>query len=194
MPDDSQGAGAPQDTEQQSAEGQQPGAGATETQTQTQQETPKPQQDSANKLIKDFVSKRGITVEDLLTQITEREDAEKTEIERLSGERDSLKSELDTLRQQMRDNAAESAFLDAATKANARAPRTLFRAYKSDLAFDDDGAVTNLDAVIAKAQEDEPDLFRSSTGRADNGQKGETPTSDMDMNDVLRGMANQAPR
>lgn len=126
--------------------------------------------------------------------LKEYEDAQKSELERYQSQAEEYKSELDTLRQQMRDNAAESAFLDAAAKANARAPRTLFRAYKSDLAFDDDGTVTNLDAVIAKAQEDEPDLFRSSTGRADNGQKGEAPTDDMNMNDVLRGMAKQAPR
>ena len=193
MPNE-QGAGAPHDdNQQQPTEGQQPDAGASESPTTTAQE-PETKPDSANKLIKDFVSARGITVEDLLTQITEREDADKTELERLTGERDTYKSRYEALEAKYRERTAETAFLDAATKANARAPKTLFRAYKSDLAFDDDGNVTNLADVIAKAQADEPDLFKSSTGRADNGQKGESATDTLTMNDALRGLAKATPR
>lgn len=122
------------------------------------------------------------------------EDAQKTELERITGERDTYLSELETLRATIRDTQAESAFLDAAQKANAVAPKTLFRAYKSDLEYDDDGAVTNLAAVIEKAQADEPTLFRQSTGSADGGRKGEATTDKLTMNDVLRGMAESAPR
>ena len=191
MPDE-QGAGAPHDdNQQQPTEGQRQDAGATTTPTTT---TPEAKPDSANKLIKDFVSARGITVEELLTQITEREDADKTELERLTGERDTFKSRYEALEAKYRERTAESAFIEAATKANARAPKTLFRAYKSDLDFDDDGNVTNLADVIAKAQADEPDLFKSSTGRADNGQKGESATDALTMNDALRGLAKSVPR
>ena len=122
------------------------------------------------------------------------EDAQKTELERITGERDTYLSELETMRAAIRDTKAESAFLDAATKASAVAPKTLFRAYRSDLEYDDDGAVTNLAAVIEKAQADEPTLFRASTGSADGGRKGESTTEKLNMSDVLREMAKTAPR
>lgn len=148
-----------------------------------------PKNDSANKLIKDFVSQRGLTVEQLLQKITEQEDAEKTELQKVSGERDTYKTELEALRNDVRDSRAETTFIDAATKANARAPRTLFKALKGELQFDDDGNVTNLSAVIDKAKTDEPDLFKSGAGHADGGQKGEGTGTSLTMNQALREMA-----
>ena len=127
-------------------------------------------------------------------RLKEIEDAQKTEAERLQSERDEFRAKYETLAAQLRDTQAESAFLDAAQKANAVAPKTLFRAYKSELEYDDDGSVTNLAAVIEKAQADEPTLFRASTGSADGGRKGEAPTERLTMNDALRMMRDQAPR
>lgn len=126
--------------------------------------------------------------------LKEFEDAQKTELERYQSEAEDYKTRYETLSAQLRDTKSESAFLDAATKAHARAPKTLFRAYRSDLEYDDDGNVTNLDAVLAKAQEDEPDLFVKSTGSADGGRRGETSTEKMDMNDALRYLRDSAPR
>lgn len=188
MPDDSQGAGAPQDTEQQSAEGQQPGAGATETQTQTQQETPKPQQDSANKLIKDFVAERGITVEDLLKQITDQEDAQKSDLEKLTGERDDFKTRYETLEAKYRASIAESAVKDAATAAGAISAKAVFALIRDDVTYDDDGQPENVAALIEKAQTDEPALFRKAAGRGDGG-KGNGHVESSDMNALIRRAA-----
>lgn len=147
-------------------QGQQDGTdGATET-----------GETSANKLMKDFAAKRGVTVADLLTKYQEYEDERKTDQEKLLTRAETAEAELAKLQTEVRETRAESAFLDAAREAKARAPKTLFRAYKSELAFDDDGKVSNLAAVIEKARKDEPELFRAADGAGDGGKN--TPSTD----------------
>lgn len=115
----------------------------------------------------------------------EAEDAEKTELQRLTGERDDYKGRYEALEAKYRESRAESAFIEAAGKANARSPKTLFRAFKSDIEYDDDGNATNVADLIATLQQDEPDLFRHPEG---DGGKGKTPTSN-DMNALIRKAA-----
>lgn len=117
--------------------------------------------------------------------LKEREDAEKTELQRLADANGELTQKYADLESKYRNTVAESAFTEAATKANAIAPKTLFRAYRDDLEFDDDGSVTNVEAVIEKARKDEPGLFR--TNSADGG-KG-SPVSNQDMNQLIRRAA-----
>ena len=191
MPEEPNGAGAPQ---QQPAEGQQPDAGSGQPSTPTP-DTPKPDatgQPSANKLIKDFAAQRGISVEDLLGKFTELEDATKTESERLTGERDRFKSEVDQLRDELRNLRSESAFLEAAREARARAPKTLYRAFRDQLEYDKQGNPTNIADVIAAAKDDEPDLFHAATGTSDAGRKGDGDGTVKDINALIRQMAADA--
>lgn len=153
-----------------SGDGQGEGEGEGEGQGGDSGESkPDPKPDSANKLIKDFVAKRGISVEDLLKQITDQENAQKTELEKITGERDTIQSRYSELESRHRETIGESAFVDAATKAKARSPRLLFHAYKSQLEYDDAGQVTNLKAVLDKAKSDEPGQFLKAAGRGDGG-------------------------
>lgn len=149
----------------------------------------KPSTNSINRQIKDFAAQRGITVEDLLTQFTELENAGKTELEKLAGERDRYKSELEKLTDQFREARSESSFLDAATKASARAPRTLFRAYRDQIEYDRDGNPTNIAAVIEAAKADEPDLFKPATGTSDAGRQGDSAGGKGDINALFRQLA-----
>jgi len=123
-------------------------------------------------------------------RIAEFENANKSELERLSEERDTFKTELEQIQQRYRETLAETAFVDAAQKANAISPRLLFRAYRSELAYDEDGQVTNLADVLDKAKADERALFKNGSG--DGGKSG--PITGMDMNAALRDMAQNAPR
>src|SRR5690606_8944961 len=97
-----QGAGASTTTDQ--TEGQQPDAGASQQQATTQEakaEAPKP--DSANKLIKDFVKERGLTVEELIEKFTSFEDASKTEREKIEAELTRYKTEAESATKELRE-------------------------------------------------------------------------------------------
>lgn len=126
--------------------------------------------------------------------VKDYEDANKSQLEKLESERDDYKGRYESLELKLRDSAAESAFIDAATKANARAPKTLFRAYKSDLEFDDDGAPKNIAAVLKTLQKDEPDLFKAASGTSDAGRRGDATGNTLDMNEALRELAGKTAR
>lgn len=123
------------------------------------------------------------------TAAKDREDAGKSELEKLTGERDDYKNRYEALDAKYRESRAESVFTNAATKANARSPRTLFRAIKSDLEFDDQGAATNIDALIEALQKDEPDLFRTVEG--DGGKGRSSMASGNDLNGLMRKYRNE---
>lgn len=126
--------------------------------------------DWAQKLIRDTRKES----ETYRKQVKQFEDSQKTDSEKLLSRAETAETELAKARSELRDIRSEETFVDAATKANARSPRLLFRAYKSELAFDDDGKITNLDTVIQKAMKDEPDLFRKASGRGDGGRHSTT--------------------
>lgn len=119
-------------------------------------------------------------------RVQQFEQAAKTDLERLTEERDAYKSRAEQLETQMREARAETAFLDAATKARARSPRTLFRAYRDAVEYGDDGQPTNIDALLAHLQADEPDLFAGPMpGRGDGGKQGPAPDT-TDVNALIR--------
>ena len=189
MPEEPTGAGAPQP--QQPAEGQQPDAGSGQPSSPTP-DTPKPDgtgQPSANKLIKDFAAERGISVEELLGKYQELEDAGKSATERLEDERDRYKTEAERLTDELRNVRSESAFLEAAREARARAPKTLFRAFRDQLEYDKAGNPTNIAEVIAAAKDDEPDLFHAATGSSDAGRRGDGTGTSLDANWLFRELA-----
>ena len=201
MPDGTEGGGAAGGEGNDGGTGQQ--GGTTEGQLQDQQggdqsgtsRAGTESQPSANKLIKDFAAARGITVEALLSSYEELENAGKTELQKATGDRDRYKADAERLTAELRDARSESAFVEAARAANARGPKTLFRAYKDQLAFDKSGNPTNIAEVIDKAKADEPDLFKPATGNSDAGRRGDGDAGDtLNMNQALRELANTAPR
>ncbi|HVL24740.1 MAG TPA: hypothetical protein VM450_11695, partial [Thermomicrobiales bacterium] len=151
--------------------------------------TPKP--DSANKLIKDFAKAEGLSVEELLDQYKTLRDANRTERERLDAELTTHKTEAETLRQQLRDAVASNVVRDSAAKAGAISPSIVYRAIKDDLQFDKNGNPTNVDEVLASLKADEPQLFRAAQGSGDGGKGGASPNG-LDINGVLRRMAERA--
>lgn len=148
-------------------------------------------QPSANKLIKDFVKDRGITIEDLLSEYSTLKDANKTEFERLTGQVDDFKAKYEQSEARYRGVVARSAVTDEATKAGAISPKAVYALIRDDVEFDKAGEPTNIAELIAQAKTDEPQLFRAAGGSGDGG-KGNSSPQMTDMNAVLRGMARNA--
>ena len=96
-----------------------------------------------------------------------------------------------TLESRLRDMSARSAVTDAATKANAKHPTLIYRAVKDDLDFDDEGNVTNIDAVLKELKAEAPDLFPAANGSGDGG-KGAPASNVGNVNDLFREMARTA--
>jgi hypothetical protein len=192
MPDGTEGGGAAggEGTEQAGTAGTEGGERQSATdgqQGQTGGATER--QPSANKLIKDFAAERGISVEELLTSYQQLEDAGKTELERLTGQVNDFKSKYEQAMTELQTTRSEAAFLEAAREARARAPKTLFRAVRDQLEYDNAGRPTNIAEVIAAARDDEPDLFQPATGASDAGRRGDGAGDAKDINAVLREMA-----
>lgn len=189
MPEESNGAGAPQP--QQSPEGQQPVAGSDQPATPTPDATTPDNagQPSANQMIKSFAKERGISVEELLDSYRTLEDAGKTELERLTGQVNDFKSKYEQTATELREARSESAFLKAAGEAGALDAETLFMAYKSRLDYDKAGSPTNVSEVLTDLRAQKPHLFKPATGTSDAGRRGDGSGGHMTINDVFREMA-----
>lgn len=183
MSDHENGAGAPDENAT-----QQPNAGA---QAATDETPSAPREPSANKLIKDFATARGVTVEKLLDQFSEMENAGKSELERLTGERDSLKGKYEALASRYQTANARAAITEAAGRLNAIDGHAVFAIARDSLEFDDDGEPTNVDAVIKDVQKRHPALFRAANGSGDGG-KGAPSGNALNMNDFIRQTAAEA--
>lgn len=101
-------------------------------------------------------------------RLSEIESKDKGDVERLTGERDTAATRAETAESKLREATASVAVFDAATKANARDARAMYRIVRDDLEFDDDGP-TNVDAVITQAKKDFPTLFQAAGGSGDGG-------------------------
>jgi len=102
-----------------------------------------------------------------------------SEVERVKSENADLKKSL-----AMRE--AYDTFETAACAAGAVNPKTLFKAYQSDLEIDESGKITNLKDVLKSAQTESPELFKKADGSADGGAGGDNAKKPT-MNDFLRG-------
>jgi len=98
--------------------------------------------------------------------------AGKSESEKLIGERDDLKSKLNGLSKDLRERNAKDAVIEAATAAGVSDAANLskvWRMFRGDLKYTDDGAVSNLDELIREEKAKSPDLFKIKVGTADVG-------------------------
>ncbi len=121
--------------------------------------------------VQKFAKDRGITVAKAIELFQQAEDANKTELERATTERDRERERADTNAQKLRTANARSAVTDAATKANVVSVNAVYALVRDDLEFDDDGEPTNVDVVIAAARKAEPAMFRAAPGRTDANQR-----------------------
>jgi hypothetical protein len=102
-------------------------------------------------------------------RLAELEAKDKSDVERVTAERDKLKADLDARDVRMRDMAASTALLGAATKAGARYPDLIVDRLRTKAELDDDLNVTNAEALVTAAKREYPDLFRIVDGKADGG-------------------------
>ena len=105
----------------------------------------------------------------LQTRLDELDGRDKSDVERLTKERDSLADTLKERETKLREQAGRTAVYEAAREANATSSRAVYALIRDDIEFDDDGEPTNIDALIAKAKKDEPVLFRATAGSGDGG-------------------------
>lgn len=126
----------------------------------------------ANKPLQALAKKRGITVQALVKELSEAADAGKSEFERLTGERDTLKATADTYRDKYRKaTAAESIRSEALTMgADPRRVDRIVRMVKADVAFDDDDDTpSNIKALLTDLKKSDSDLFTAIVGKGDGG-------------------------
>ena len=135
-------------------------------------------------------------LKDAQARISEFENRDKSDTERLTAERDALKEQAETALQKLQTANARAAVTEAATKANAVSPRAVFALIREDIRYDDDGEPTNVAALLKAAQADEPSLFRKSGGKGDGGETGSpSPNGTNDqMNDFIRANARRTGR
>jgi flagellar motility protein MotE (MotC chaperone) len=105
----------------------------------------------------------------LQKRLADLEDRDKSELEKVSGERDRLIKDLEAREARLRILTASEKVHSAATKANAIEPAAVFKLVRDDLTFDDDGAPTNVSEVVAEAKKQYPAMFQASSGSGDGG-------------------------
>lgn len=118
------------------------------------------------------------SAKDLQDRLDALEGKDKSDVERLTGERDRLKADIDRLAKdvsdrdaRVRDLAVTQALTNAATKAGGKYPDLLVERLAKRAEVDGDLAVTNADDLVKEAKTQYPALF--SVGKADGGAKDE---------------------
>jgi hypothetical protein len=126
-------------------------------------------------------------------KVEDYEAANQTESDRRDAALKAAEDRAATLETRLRDISARSAVTDAAAKAKAVSTRAVYALIRDDLEYGDDGAPTNVDALIKAAIKSDPELFdlRAANGSGDGGKGGATATTG-NMNDFIREMARTA--
>lgn len=186
--------------EQNGAESQADKGAASQADTSTEQQasqadTGTAQAAEAALLAKKKLDKEAIQLrrerDELARKLREKEDAELSETERLTKERDALTKERETWAAERRERDARDAVIEAASdeKVGARNPRAVWKLVKDDLDFDDKGDITNLASVLKQAKTDYPELFGRSVGSVDAGAGSRSSGGAFDMNAMIRRSA-----
>lgn len=121
-------------------------------------------------------------------KLSEYELAQKSDLEKLIAERDTLRELTASQQAQLRQTQTETAVRDAAESAGARNGKLVWKLVKDDLAVDETGRVTNLADAIAQARKDAPELF-GPAGRSDAGKGQGAAASAPTMTDLIRQRA-----
>lgn len=158
------------------------GAGGTTTNTPTleqlQEELTKAQ--AALKEVNSESAKRRKRLDELEKAETERQQAQLSETEKLTQERDRYKAELEKAQsdaaERTKRHAVEMAAKDAKFAKPAHYVHALIAAAGLKVEIGDDGEVTGIDAAIKKLQADMPELFEKPSDPPPNKPKG-TPAA-----------------
>ena len=127
------------------------------------------------------------SLRDLQKRIDDLEGKDKSEVQRLTDERDKLKTDLGDRETRLKDLAVRNALTTVLTRAGARHPDLLVDRLARDAELDDDLAVTNADKLVQAAKKDYPDQFRVVEGKSDAGQGNQdTSNGKTDMNRFMR--------
>jgi hypothetical protein len=102
-------------------------------------------------------------------RLADLEDRDKSELEKVTGERDRLIKDLEAREARLRILTASEKVAAAATHANAIEPAAVFKLVRDDLTFDDDGQPTNVADVVADAKKQYPAMFQAASGSGDGG-------------------------
>lgn len=123
------------------------------------------------------------------SRLSEFENANRSDLEKLIAERDQLR-ELTTRQQaQLRATVVEASVREAAEAAGARNVKAVWKLVKDDLVIDEEtGAVANLADVIAAVRSEAPEMFGAAGGKSDAGRTGAAPTATT-MTDLIRQRA-----
>ncbi|HVL22532.1 MAG TPA: hypothetical protein VM450_00520 [Thermomicrobiales bacterium] len=125
------------------------------------------------------------------TRVQEFEDAAKTEDEKRTEALKAAEDRAAAAESRYRAAIGRAAVSDAATKAGAISAKAVYALIRDDIAFDDTGEPTNIEALITQARKDEPQLFRAANGSGDGG-KGGGATAKPSLNDLIRAGLQQA--
>lgn len=192
--DDGGGSGTEQGPDQRAAGGGADGKpGGDADQAKPGASEGKPSGPSANQLIKEFAAQRGVSVTDLLKQFEQAEDAGRTELQKLTKDRDQQKQRAESTAQRLRTANARVAVTEAATRANAIDSAAVVALVRDRLEFDDEGEPTNVAAVLDAARKQHPALFRAAAGSGD-GSKGGLGNEPADISDAIRRATGRTAR
>lgn len=121
------------------------------------------------------------------------QDADKPELERITGERDELNTKYEKALSDLRDARAQTIVAKAARDAKAISPNAVYAMIARGLEFDDNNEPTNVAQLIAGVQKSDPDLFKEIvSGSGDGGAGNNTGAVADDMNSIIRGMAGKS--
>ena len=143
----------------------------------------------AQKVIRDLRKESG----DFRTKLQQFEDAQKSDLDRLIGERDQLRAKAEEAEKALRTERVRSQVRDAAEAAGAHDPGAMWRLIDLDaVEFDAKGTIANLAESLAAVKEAHPRLFRGA-GSADGGAGANGGRAGADINAYIRQAAGHRP-
>ena len=145
----------------------------------------------ANKAVKKLLKDLGTDLDSFVRDVPalyQARDAQKSDLDRLIGERDALKTQAEAAEKALRTERVRSQVRDAAEAAGAHDPGAMWRLIDLDaVEFDAKGRIVNLAEALAAVKEAHPRLFRG-PGSADGG-AGANGRGGLDINAALRQLA-----
>lgn len=100
-------------------------------------------------------------------RLADLENAGKSDVEKLAAERDAWQQRYEAVATKAREATGREQIVAQATKAGAPNPELVYRLVRAELAYDDDGELTNAAEAIASARQQFPELFKTIPAKAD---------------------------